>query len=66
MQCPYCITAGIGFEPMRRTSEHEYVCLKCGHVSYPRNPWRQCSCERCKIVDEFIAQNQAQTTSFRK
>ena len=54
-QCPYCITGGFGFEQMVRKSALEYVCLRCGHVSSPANPWIHCPCERCHIAGVSIA-----------
>lgn len=50
MHCPYCITGGFGFEVMVRNTASEHVCMTCGHVAYPRNPWLQCSCERCRVA----------------
>ena len=46
IRCPYCVQCG-DFRPMSVWSGKSFVCVGCGHVSYPEDPHRRCLCRRC-------------------
>lgn len=46
VRCPYCVLGG-DFRPMFRRSDQSFVCVGCGHVTAPEDPYLRCGCSRC-------------------
>ncbi len=48
MRCPYCIEGG-NFKVMigQSGAEHWYMCARCGHLTWPTNPFFKCTCAKC-------------------
>ena len=46
IRCTYCVQGG-NFRPMFARSGKSFVCIGCGHVSFPEDPNLRCSCQRC-------------------
>ena len=46
IRCPYCVQGG-DFRPMSVRSGKSFVCVGCGHLSFPEDPHLRCSCRRC-------------------
>jgi len=51
VRCPYCVL-GSEFRPMlQRSRKRWFVCVSCGHVSMPNDPYLKCSCSRCQEMN---------------
>ena len=46
IRCPYCVQGG-DFRPMCARSGKSFVCVGCGHLSFPEDPHLRCLCQRC-------------------
>ena len=48
MHCPYCVE-GDNFKVMigQGGAEPWYMCARCGHLTWPTNPFFECTCDKC-------------------
>jgi hypothetical protein len=48
MRCPYCVESGT-FKVMigQGGAEPWYLCARCGHLTWPSNPFFKCTCAKC-------------------
>jgi len=47
VRCPYCVLDS-EFRPMLHRPHREwFVCLSCGHMAAPADPYLKCPCQRC-------------------
>jgi hypothetical protein len=51
MRCPYCVEGG-NFKEMigQGGAEPWYMCARCGHLTWPANPFFQCTCAKCAAL----------------
>jgi hypothetical protein len=50
VRCPYCVM-GSEFRPMlRRSRKKGFVCVICGHLATPADPYLKCPCSQCRAV----------------
>lgn len=54
VRCPYCVLDS-GFRPMTRRSEKSFVCVGCGHLASPEDPYLRCSCQKCRQMNRVAS-----------
>lgn len=59
VRCPYCVM-GSEFRPMLpRFRETEFVCVSCGHVATPDDPYLKCPCSRCVDMSRLASRRRS-------
>jgi len=64
VRCPYCVEGGC-FRPMLRRSTGWFLCLGCGHMTLPSDPYAKCSCHRCHAMNQ-VARRCRRSSESRK
>lgn len=55
VRCPYCVLDS-EFRPMLRgTRKHSFVCVSCGHLATPEDPYLKCPCPRCLEMNRIAS-----------
>jgi hypothetical protein len=55
-RCPYCILSD-HFMLLRPTGDGQFVCVKCGHVTFPTKKLFQCLCCHCSSMRAYEPTN---------
>ena len=59
VRCPYCVM-GSEFRPMLpRFRKTEFVCVSCGHVATPDDPYLKCPCSRCQEMTRLASRRRS-------
>lgn len=55
VRCPFCVM-GSEFRPMlRRSRKKGFVCVICGHLATPGDPYLKCPCSRCHAMKRIAS-----------
>ena len=48
MRCPYCVEGGSFKAMIGQNGEEPWcMCARCGHLTWPSNPFFKCTCTKC-------------------
>jgi predicted RNA-binding Zn-ribbon protein involved in translation (DUF1610 family) len=59
VRCPYCVM-GSEFRPMLpRPRKEGFVCVSCGHMATPDDPYLKCPCSRCQEMTRIASRRRS-------